>query len=416
MKYISGEKMKFCVYCGENIKDDSEEHIIQNALGGLITSTGICCSKCNQVLSSSIDKEFTSIFNPILGNFKNMVKTNNGNSKPSYTGVAIHKKTFKKYSVYLKQNKIVDCPELKKELKGDYRKDNLNDLLLLHSDFSLNNNAFKAGISKIAFNYAIYSGVNYDIVREFLVVEREDKIKISFDNPVIPFMPLNRFDEYWELERKFEPYHNLILFSQDNCLWCYVDLFNTFQCYVLLSSKWDRTLNKYNSYMQLLEKKNRETDSEIDDFIAHNLKDVMLLATQYDVPITCDTNKLKKDICNVIRKSSNKVNMQEYISNNFDLGYSEPLLHEGVAIDELRYGLESLRVYLDDDDRLKLTTYKQKTLKCGAMDNVLYSYPCELACVIKYRNEALIRYGHRKFLILCDWLKESNNKKYGCGY
>ena len=39
--------------------------------------------------------------------------------------------------------------------------------------------------------------------------------------------------EYIELNTKLELYHNLILFSLANNLWCYIDLLNTFQYYIL---------------------------------------------------------------------------------------------------------------------------------------------------------------------------------------
>lgn len=45
---------------------------------------------------------------------------------------------------------------------------------------------------------------------------------------MVPFILLIPMDEYIELNTKLELYHNLILFSLANNLWCYIDLFNTF--------------------------------------------------------------------------------------------------------------------------------------------------------------------------------------------
>ena len=61
-----------------------------------------------------------------------------------------------------------------------------------------------------------------------IIKEKDGKVaEINFNYLMIPFIPLNLIDNYLELETEIELYHNMILFSQDNMLWCYVDLFNT---------------------------------------------------------------------------------------------------------------------------------------------------------------------------------------------
>ena len=81
--------MKKCVYCGAEIIKPSQEHIIQNAIGGLLESGDICCETCNNEVCSKIDAEFTSIFNAIISKIPNMEKSNNRKSKPKCTGKAI---------------------------------------------------------------------------------------------------------------------------------------------------------------------------------------------------------------------------------------------------------------------------------------------------------------------------------------
>lgn len=388
-----------CVYCNIIINDESEEHIIQNALGGLITSTKICCSRCNQILSLSIDQEFTSIFNPILGKFDNMVKTNNNKSAPSYTGKAIHREIGRIYNVRVKRGKIIDCPELKKEFREKYSSKMLNELVLIYTDFILDNIFFENGLRKIAFNYAVYSDVDLNIAKEFLTVRKEgDDIRVSFSNPIIPFMPLNPFDTYWELNRIFEPYHNLILFSQDDFLWCYVDLFNTFQYYVLISRNWNNKIRKYNSYMQLLKKLNR---NEI-DVSPRSLKDILVYSTQYGVPPICDIEKLRKNIQITIQKKSQQIDMKKYISNRFDHRYAERTLQSKNVLD-YSFALNSLKIYMDEDDKLIEDTYKQVTVQRES-SCMLYSYPVELWNILNKRADCFYDYGHKKFHILNKWL------------
>ena len=127
-------------------------------------------------------------------------------------------------------------------------------------DFNIENNSFKNGIAKIAFNFAIEKGVDFEILRKGVEINKknEDIEKISFKFPLIPFIALNPIDTYLELETNMEFYHNLILFSQENMLWCYVDLFNTFQYYVLLSEEWDNNIYISENYLQLLQKSDRK--------------------------------------------------------------------------------------------------------------------------------------------------------------
>ena len=60
-----------CIYCNKEITTRSKEHVIQNALGGLLESTDICCADCNNFISKHIDAPFTKIFNPIISRIEN---------------------------------------------------------------------------------------------------------------------------------------------------------------------------------------------------------------------------------------------------------------------------------------------------------------------------------------------------------
>ena len=107
--------MKKCVYCGAEIIKPSQEHIIQNAIGGLLESGDICCETCNNEVCSKIDAEFTSIFNAIISKIPNMEKSNNRKSKPKCTGKAICDGVL--YDVIIKNGKVVACPDLSKKEK-----------------------------------------------------------------------------------------------------------------------------------------------------------------------------------------------------------------------------------------------------------------------------------------------------------
>lgn len=238
-----------CVYCGKVITERSREHIIQNAIGGLYESEDICCPDCNHYISKYIDAPFTKTFNAIISRIENFTKTNNKKSKPVYTGKAAY--NGKIYDVLMKAGKVISCPELSKELKCDISKLNFE---IFSYDFPIDNTSFKIGLSKIAFNFALDKGIGLDVLKDGLHVKvTENGIEdISFRYPVIPFVPLNPMDRHIELNTSMELYHNLILFSQGEMLWCYIDLFNTFQYYVLLTDKWDQNISIHETYRKRL--------------------------------------------------------------------------------------------------------------------------------------------------------------------
>ena len=54
-----------CVYCQKEITTKSSEHVIQNAIGGILESEDICCPECNLAVEKFVDKDFVKIFSPI---------------------------------------------------------------------------------------------------------------------------------------------------------------------------------------------------------------------------------------------------------------------------------------------------------------------------------------------------------------
>jgi hypothetical protein len=44
-----------CIYCGQPL-DGSEEHILQEGIGGTLKSDKICCSVCNHLFGITIDE------------------------------------------------------------------------------------------------------------------------------------------------------------------------------------------------------------------------------------------------------------------------------------------------------------------------------------------------------------------------
>lgn len=78
--------MKCCIRGMEIDQENrSEEHIIHNAIGGILKSDSIYCKKCNSKYGSDLDKAFTEIFAPIIDGLDMNFDRKTG--KTSYEGI-----------------------------------------------------------------------------------------------------------------------------------------------------------------------------------------------------------------------------------------------------------------------------------------------------------------------------------------
>lgn len=379
---------KNCVYCDKEITTPSREHVIQNALGGLYESTDICCGDCNNFINREIDKPFTTIFNPILGGIGNMAKTNNKDSAPMYTGTVLY--NGKSYSANIKNGKVSSCAELSRELRCDASKLKLE---IVSYDFNLQNTAFHNGMAKIAFNYALASGVDFNLIKPGVNITKSgDKVKhVTFDYPMVPFYPLNPVDDFLELRTPFELYHNMILFSQSHQLWCYIDLFNTFQYYVLLSDNMPADTNVYNSYAQTLEK----MDRIVPDIKIYGPKDALIYAQQYGVEPCMDVQEMTRRIKNAIAIKSQKQPMTDIIGKklrNLSM-HSIAMTMQDPTIAMPMWQATSL--YLDANERLNTETFRALTIAPG--ENCILSYPEAIAATIRTDDAPLKMYTAAKF-------------------
>ena len=392
--------LKNCVYCGKAILDTSKEHIIQNALGGLYESENICCSDCNNIVSKHIDAPFTKIFNPIIGQIDRFTKTNNEKSTSSYTGKAMYEGAV--YDVIIKGGKITSCPSLSKKLRCDATK---LDLKIVSYDFKIENKPFKSGFAKIAFNYAIDSGVDLSVLSHGLSIDKNDEkiADISFSYPVIPFVALNPMDNYLELKTEMLLYHNLILFSQGSKLWCYIDLFNTFQYYVLLSEKWNEKKPISNTYLLLLQK----LDRTVPEIHLRRAKHALIYADYYGVYPSTDNAVLQKRVSAAIKKKSQTQSMSDVLSSKLGNNYIADYLSKDLSRNEFERYWSSLLLYYDEEDRLIEENFRRVTITDAPSDVV--SYPQYLTIALIQGDVDAKEYIYAKFHRLNDYL--INQKK-----
>ncbi|RJQ25144.1 HNH endonuclease [Candidatus Parcubacteria bacterium] len=392
-----------CFYCGNLLEETnaSKEHIIQNALGGILESTKICCKKCNNFISKKLDVPFCAIFAPVVTQIDDMNQTN-PSSRPSCEGKAICTVDHQLYDVVIKGKQIIDCVEYKRKYRSNISKTELNDKFkIVGYNFNLNNADFKNGICKIALNYAIECGVNNNVLKSNINISRDydEILDIDFKFPIIPFYPLNAFDSFLELDTPFELSHSLILFNIENVLICFVDLFNTFQFYVVLSTEWCGR-EMYHPFYQVIEK----IDRSMPEFNIYRAKHVYTLATIYGVKPDLNVENLRKDIATVIKKVPYKKSIGELISKKISWQYSRSSKYDTYN----KY--KSITFYLDDNESLREGRYKRFSPDIESNNACdIYAYPIRISDMLS-DGLNINEYSNEKFKRLVTYLLNSQTK------
>lgn len=282
--------MDICYLCGDGLTDANKhhEHIIQNSIGGILAPDTILCRTCGNELGGEIDTGFVAIFKNIVARLAIKIdrKSNNAARKSSgkigQVDVIIsdnqvvpakpqHIKIGNKTFVFAPKKSL---SEYKNHIKNEYKLSesdiieitNLTGMGNVEIPFQLDNIAFKRGMAKIAVGFAAYSGISRDHLSDIIDLEER---KIKNDIVVVPFVPIASFDKLIERVKPHiwaddYAHHELLLFTYDGVeeavgkhkrlLLCYIDLFGTFQCYVLLNGDY-KEKNVSNDYYQFIFKK-----------------------------------------------------------------------------------------------------------------------------------------------------------------
>lgn len=272
--------MNKCYLCGNEFNEQNvkkhDEHVIQQAVGGNLTENDILCFSCGENLGNEVDVPFNKIFEGISTrlDIKTDRKTNKKGIKGKMGDLDVIWKDFKVYpstpfhlysidktSVIIYAN-LETAKQYKKkvekEIKDNFEEDKKPSLIicddlkgLVEFPFQMNNKDFKKGLAKIAIGFAS----KYKINREYLplvleINENTKKGKIKDNIIALQFYPLGIIDRLIEIQKdKFAhyPFHNLILFTLDydpntskgkKVLICYIELFSTFQYYLILNDEY----------------------------------------------------------------------------------------------------------------------------------------------------------------------------------
>lgn len=327
-----------CYVCNKEIMDKPTstsyctahgEHIIHNGIRGKLISRTILCEECGGSYSKD-DANFCKIFAPFIAALndrmipadhgkpdRNAIKGSlfktpdikegdNGMEVTAQNGKVIPIQPYytiegNKIDVYAGEKRIKDYLKvLTKELSD--KGDDINHYTIeLHTDihgqgylayyFSKGNDNFnvdfKKGMVKIATEYAIHCGISREVLTEVISIDDNGKGTIDYDKAKLtPFIPTTLFDILYEDYRYlFEdgyPSHMLKLFTSKyndgkTRLYCYLDLFSTFQYYVLLNDDYKGEEISKTYAQRLIPKRLRP------DVSNYSSKDLSILVQEYKI-------------------------------------------------------------------------------------------------------------------------------------
>ncbi|WP_164072682.1 HNH endonuclease [Stenotrophomonas maltophilia] len=260
--YLRGVRLKM-PHGGDPIDDDCEslEHIIHNALSGTLSSRKILSHRANQNLNDLIDKEFLKIFEGFTSQLafdreRPGASTAKGLHGDHLVDVIFkndrffpRKPYFDKVKRVIYANSINNGQNYKQHLlKTNVIAEEEAEDVVIYDDmagkvtlpFGFDNRIFKQGFAKIAAGFAALNGVSRDNLKSVIDAEKE-----SFRDKILlfPSLPVNSIEFKFEVsafKSASYPVHALVLVGsrKERLLYCHVDLFSTFQWYVLLDDNY----------------------------------------------------------------------------------------------------------------------------------------------------------------------------------
>jgi hypothetical protein len=262
----------------EKVTRRHEEHIIQNAIGGKLTSNRILCEDCGGELGDLIDTPFSSelvLFNILHGTNRDRESSKIGAKievltkvKPEFLSESTTYRLCEDYRV-LPNRPIFFRDEIKKTITvvastpkqaTDFSKSRLIQQLAktgytIRQEADVGNYAEKfifkvdtnsiaiiRGVSKIALEFALHSGVESRFLEDFIVSFLDASGTEKIQQLVTQYYPVTDEEKIYEINKHkhedWHPNHQITLFSNRSDLYCYVELFGSIQKYIHLSNKY----------------------------------------------------------------------------------------------------------------------------------------------------------------------------------
>jgi len=445
------------------------EHIIQNALYGKLKPNNILCQDCGTNFSQDVDKGFVNLFTPITERIKEILiaKDHGKDSINTLKGI-LYKDNADKIEVQIRSNeanpispfyeydekqKAVTIysnkvrarqykPIVEKELKEkgvDISQitfqvcTDLSHKGTLGINFTEGvegfNDKFKLGFCKIAVGFATFCGIERTQMPRVLKINENGKGEIVFTKNLIPFVAIGAVDNIIELNRpkieEYYPTHTIILFTQSfsdtkKHLYCYIDLFSTFQYYILINENYQGE-DIVESYHQATTKqempeidvrrirpkylnividafgidKSKFKGGSVDDFIDFVESEVK----KYNFNPKLD---LKTELEKMLSKITTAYSMRKTGNSPIEVELSEQ---------QVLSFLYEMKNYFRDEDDFNEKIFRRAFFKDDGAGNVEIM-SCPIECISPATEHSFQRaYCHLKFNQMSKFVDDSQNNK-----
>lgn len=461
--------MDNCYLCGNDFDADKvvrhDEHILQQAIGGVLSNKNILCLSCGESLGREVDVPFNEIFHSIATRL-DIKKDRKSNKKSAIKGTLVSKldrfgldlsgtivvwKDFEVVPVvpfhrYVDDNSKVIIYANKKQSKKYLKKvekeveikfkGNNPEFVFCHDidgsvcyPFELDNNAFKRGLAKIAIGFASSIGIARNEMPLVLKVKPDSSAEIRFDIKLLQYFPLGVLDlniESLRSEIGHFPTHTIIIFtaaSDPSMLICYIELFSTFQWYVILNDNYQGDSVYEYHYQRLL-----KTDDYIFEPGRHYYKERGQILAYLGISNdrVRDTYEKQKDSQNAKTIESVEIEIvkEEHIKKKYRVEFEQEIEKSlsVITTNIIQQGLNNIKDPIDfkmnidlfydyhnQDETFNISSYR----RCYTHNQQHRDYISSLIDSFESLSESgkLKEYSHARFNQLSEFIEEEGIKK-----
>lgn len=374
--------MNSCYLCERPLEADISEtslnhyeHIIPQTIGGQLTARDILCKECggDKCLGGKVDKPFSETFRivteridmkrdrqtrpvPLKGKLRvlendSIIEVSLRDSvlsaqRPNYK---IDHSTKK---VLVFANEVVAKDFVKKverdltsnhEIDPDYQFEVISDLTkypeyfgVLELPFAIDNQIFEKGFAKIAIEFALSQGVARSVVSHLIDTTTRT---IKAEGTLLPYYPIFKPEEIIEYLRtsidECFMSHSLVLFSQRQIqengdelkqLYCFIELFGTFQYFVRLNMNYIGKNIEPITYSQKILK----ASSEEVDINGLSPKDVSIYMRELGISFNHIKDKTDEEAKKMIQKTFDSRNRYKFDYSDNMKRLVDRMLHDSI--------------------------------------------------------------------------------------
>ncbi|WP_394671152.1 HNH endonuclease [uncultured Acinetobacter sp.] len=440
---------------GECVKH--EEHIIPNALGGYLKSDNVLCEECGSKLNDAVDHKFIENFD-FLKKLLNL-RVDRSSNKNNQTKAKFYLSKFKIVLDVMWSNEKIECYGVnhhieheeekiyffgKKQRAEKYLKekkiDSLNYELIISEfvelqdenfifpNFNIENLNFKQELAKISAGFATKLGVDRKFLNRVIDFENKSILDKLCIYPFYPFTELDVEIEKIKQECYEHPHHFLSLFTlqfenkEEKLIFCYVELFSTFQYYVLLSDNYTEE-SIYHVYAQpVLFKEFEEIEL---DYKQGNYYFELLKCNGYDCLTWEKFNQMtyeeqKRKVNHVMEITRYDFYYEDYLDKIFTPITNKFIFNNNKDDKSLDLAFNIKDIYQTEYDRdgdivsesVDLKKYRITYID-GFSNRERKFYALESCKFLKDKNfiTRLEKYNHEKFFQLLNFIKNQMNKE-----